>query len=202
MTGGPPDRTCRSMKRIALLICLATPAFAAPRLVPTRDVAVDYMVEPRDHQAVQVHVEIEGGGTHLRITSPELPTAFLVDRPAETATILLPMLKLYATVGIAKYDPEQNVLRGARFDRHGVRFLNGLACTDWTAFSAQGHASACITDDGVILAGSATDRHGLVGAVHATTVHYRALPPILFRRPDGYNNAGSIPVGVPGGLPR
>jgi hypothetical protein len=192
------------MKRILLLICFATPAMAEPRLVPSRDVAVDYTVQPRDRQAVQVHVEIEGGGGHLRITSPELPTAFLVDRPAETATILLPMLKLFATVGIAKYDPEQSVLRGAHFDRHGVRFLDGLVCTDWTAFSAQGHASACITDDGVILTGTASDRHGLLGAVHATTVQYRALPPILFRRPDGYRNAGSIPVdsGVAAGWPK
>ncbi len=180
-------------------VLAATTAHAAPRLVPARDVTVQYVVTPRDHAPLEVRVAIEGGGRHLRITSADLPTAFLVDRPGGTATILLPMLKLYATVGIGAFDPERTILRGARFEQHGGHSLAGLGCTDWTATSAQGRADACITADGVILQGSATDRHGLLGNVRATTVQYGALEPVLFRRPDGYTNAGSLPIDGLGG---
>ncbi len=182
-------------KRTALVFVLAAPAAqAAPQLVPTRDVSVGYVVTPKDHQPIAVHVQIEGGGRHLRIAGEELPTAFLVDRNAGTATILLPLLKLYTIVGIGRFDPERTILRGASFQRHGQRSLAGLACTDWTAFSQQGRASACITPDGVILAGTASDRSGELGSVRATTVAYGALEPVLFRLPDGYHDAGAIPL--------
>ena len=182
---------------------LALPARAAvPRLVPLHDVTIVYTVHPRDHAPLAVRVSIEAGGTNLRITSEDLPTAFLVDRPAETATILLPMLKLYATVGIGPFDPQQTILKRAHFERHGQEHLAGHACTDWTATSPSGQASACITDDGVILRGSAADRHGPLGMVRAALVDYGGLSPELFRRPPGYRNAGSLPVdGLPGGRP-
>ena len=178
-------------KRSACLLLLSLIA-AAPRLVPTQDVQIDYTVTPRDHAPIDVHVAIEAGGRHLRIAGEDLPTAFLVDRPAETATILLPMLKLYSTVSIGKFDPEQTILPGARFERHGQRTMAGLACTDWTARSPRGQASACITEDGVILAGTAADGSGPLGTVRASTVRYGALLPVLFRRPDGYRSAGDL----------
>jgi hypothetical protein len=182
---------------------LALPARAAiPRLVPLHDVTIVYTVHPRDHAPLAVHVSILGGGTKLRITSEDLPTAFLVDRPSETATILLPMLKLYATVGIGPFDPQQTILKRARFERHGQEHFAGHACTDWTAISPNGQASACITDDGVILRGTAEDRHGLLGMVQADHVDYGGLSPELFRRPPGYRNAGALPVdGLAGGRP-
>jgi hypothetical protein len=155
---------------------------------------VDYTVRPRDHAPLSVRVSIQAGGAHLRITSPDLPTAFLVDRPAQVATILLPVLKLYATVGIGAYDPQRTVLRDAHFVGHGQERLAGRACTDWTARSPRGQAEACITDDGVILRGSAADRNGPIGAVDAARVQYGDLSPLLFRLPGGYHDAGSLPV--------
>ncbi len=178
-----------------ILAMLCAPALAAvPRLVPDRDVVVDYAVHPRDHADLDVQVSIEAGGAHLRITSPDLPTAFLVDRPARLATILLPMLKLYATVGIGREDPEETVLRRARFERHGRGVVAGHACTEWTAVSPDGTASACLTEDGVILRGTASDAHGTLGSVLASTVQYGALSPALFRRPEDFRNAGTLPV--------
>jgi hypothetical protein len=180
---------------IALSVAGESAAHAAmPLLFPSRDVTVDYTVHPRDNAPLAVRVSIEAGGAHLRITSAELPTAFLVDRPAHTATILLPLLKLYATVGIARFDPQETVLKHAQFQRHGQHHIAGHVCTDWTAFSAQGRAEACITEDGVILSGSAADAQGSLGAVQASTVMYGGLPPVLFRLPAGYRNAGSLPV--------
>ena len=188
------------LTRAAVLACFPVAAFAAtPLLAPTRDVVVDYTVHPRDHADLAVQVSVQAGGTHLRITSADLPTAFVVDRPARVATILLPFLKLYATVGIGQYDPQETVLRGARFERHGRAVVAGHGCTDWTAASARGQAAACITDDGVILRGTAADAHGRLGTVQATRVQYGALPPELFGRPADYRNAGTLPVDGLGG---
>ena len=147
------------MKTLAVaLTLLAMPALAAtPRLAPSRDVVVDYTVNPRDHAPLAVQVSVQAGGAHLRITSADLPTALLVDRPAHVATILLPMLKLYATIGMGEYDPQETVLRQARFEPHGRAVVAGYACTNWTAVSPRGRAAACITEDGVILRGTAFD---------------------------------------------
>ncbi len=188
------------MRTLAALLLFATPALATPRLVPARDVTVAYSVAPKDHQPIQVTVAIEGGGEHLRIASESLPTSFLVDRGAHRLAILLPLLKLYSTVGTGRFDPQETVLKDARFERHGARRLAGLACTDWSARSEQGTASACITEDGVILAGTAADKHGPLGSVRATNVHYGALPKMLFRLPSGYRDAGKLPIGQLAGV--
>ena len=180
---------------LGAVACLPAVAIAAtPLLAPTRDVVVDYTVHPRDHADLAVQVSVQAGGEHLRITSADLPTAFLVDRPARVATILLPLLKLYATVGVGRYDPQETVLREARFERHGRSVVAGHACVDWTAVSPRGEAAACITDDGVILRGTASDTHGRLGTVQASTVQYGRLPRELFVLPPGYQNAGTLPV--------
>lgn len=183
--------------RVALLICLlSSPAFAGvPRLVPMRDVTVTYNVYPRDHAPLEVRVSIAAGGVLLRITAEDLPTAFLVDRRAHLATILVPMLKMFTTVKIGDYDPQDTVLRGAHFEHHGTEMIAGHACTDWTAVSPQGSAGACITEDGVILRGHAANHHGDLGTVKASNVAYGALSPHMFERPPGFSDAGSLPIG-------
>jgi len=184
------------MKVVFLALMFATPAVASvPLLAPTRDVTVTYNVQPRDHAPLQVRVSIAAGGARLRITAEDIPTAFLVDRREHMATILLPMLKMFATVKIGEYDPQESVLRGAHFERHGTETIAGRVCTDWSAVSAQGAAAACITEDGVILRGHAANHHGELGTVMASTVEYGALPAELFERPRGFTNAGSLPVG-------
>jgi hypothetical protein len=184
------------MRHILLACLLTTPTAAAvPRLVPTRDVTVTYSVHPRDHAPLEVRVSIEAGGEKLRITAEDLPTAFLVNRRDHLATILLPMLKMFTTVKIGNVDPEQTVLRNAQFERHGRETVAGRGCTDWTASSNDGQASACITDDGVILRGQAADRHGELGTVLASTVQYGELSPELFERPAGFSDAGPLPIG-------
>jgi hypothetical protein len=110
------------------------------------------------------------------------------------------MLKMFTTVKIGEYDPQEGVLRGAHFERHGTETIAGRICTDWTAISAQGSAGACITDDGVILRGHAANHHGELGTVMASTVAYGKLPPQVFERPPGFSDAGSLPIGGLAGL--
>ena len=184
------------MKRIILACLVVTPACAAvPRLVPTRDVTVTYNVRPRDRAPLDVRVSIEAGGGRLRITAENLPTAFLVDRRTHMATILLPMLKMFTTVPMGDKDDPERILQGARFERQGHEVVAGRSCVDWTADSDTGHASACITDDGVILSGRAENHHGEIGSVLASTVQYARLPPALFDRPAGFSDAGPLPLG-------
>ena len=188
------------MKTILLACLIATPAAAAaPRIVPIRDVTVTYNVRPRDHAPIDVRVSIEAGGARLRITAENLPTAFLIDRPSHMATILLPMFKMFTTVPLGQDDPEQ-MLQNAQFERHGREMLAGRECTDWTADSDRGHASACITEDGVILRAAAQNHHGDIGSVLASTVEYGRLPSALFERPAGFSNAGKLPIGKLTGL--
>jgi hypothetical protein len=172
---------------LAGLLPLMAQADVRPLLAPTRDVTVEYEVSPEGRVPVGIRVAIQAGGARLRITSPELPTTFLVDRPAGEASILLPMLRAYSDVKIGQYDPERSILRGAHFARTGHRHLAGHDCTIWHADSAEGSAEACITDDGVILRGTASSaRRGELGAITALRVSYGALPADDFAIPPDF----------------
>jgi hypothetical protein len=153
-------------------------------------VTVEYEIAPAGRQAVGIRVAIQAGGAHLRITSPELPTTFLVDRPAGEASILLPMLRTFADVKIGKLDPERTVLKGARFSRAGHRHIAGRDCVVWHAESEQGTADGCITDDGVLLRGAATSaRRGELGQVTALRVVYGPLPDADFAVPPDFQKS-------------
>jgi hypothetical protein len=165
-----------------------------PSLVPARDVTVDYQVQPAGGPVVDVRVEIEAGGQHLRITSAELPTTLLVNRSTEMAAFLLPMLRAYSEMNIARYEPEQGVLRGAVFAEAGQARFAGHACTLWRARSAQGQADGCITPDGVIVEAEARSfRKGEIGSLRATRVANGAPPPDAFEIPPGFQRS---PIGL------
>jgi hypothetical protein len=183
------------VRALILALFVTTPAVAAPLLAPLRDVTVTYQVRPRDFSPLIVRVAIAAGGQRLRITAENLPTAFLVDRRAQQALVLLPMLKMYSEMRLKDADPETTVLRHAHFERHGQERIAGLACTDWTAISPDGRAAGCITDDGVILRGRATNHHGEIGTLQASNVEYGTVPADLFAVPSGYTNAGALPLG-------
>jgi hypothetical protein len=174
----------------ALLLCMG--ALAPPRLVPAHDVTIDYLVHPAAGRDQAVRVSIEAGGGHLRIAGQDLPVSILVDRPAGVAHVLVPLLRAYTSLSIARFDPERTVLRHASFTRVGSEHLAGGACTDWVATSASGSASACVTGGGVILKGEVTDRHGKVGSVLATAVDYAPLPPWTWLLPGDFHDLGPL----------
>jgi hypothetical protein len=180
----------------ALLAGAAAPALAgpyadpAPRLVPDRDVTIEYVVSPQGRPPVDVEVAVAAGGRLLHITSQDLPTTILVNRDTETASILLPLLRVYADVRIGKYDPEHTILHDASFSRAGDRTINGRRCTEWRALSHDGQAAACITPDGVILRGVASsDRKGELGRVEARRIVYGPLSPEMFQIPPHFQKS-------------
>ena len=173
-----------------LLLCGA----AVPRLVPLRDVTIDYQVHPGDGRPQSVRVSIEAGGSHLRIQGEEIPASIVVDRTIGLAHVMVPLLRAYTSLSVARYDPERTVLRDARFERVGQEQLSTGRCTDWVAHSQSGTASACITDGGVILKGEVTNRHGRVGTVLATAVEYASLPPWTWAIPTDWHDLGPLPL--------
>jgi hypothetical protein len=190
----------RTFLILPLLVCTA--AVSTPRLVPVRDVTVDYVVHADGARPQAVRVSIEAGGAHLRIAGEGLPLAILVDRPAGVAHVLVPLLRAYSTVDIARYDPERGVLRDAVFTRGRTERLAGGRCTDWRASSPSGTASACITDGGVILKGEFANRHGTGGGVLATSVDYAPLPRWTWSPPDEFHDMGPLSLEKLGLAPR
>jgi hypothetical protein len=165
-------------------------AAAVPRLVPDRDVVVQYQVSPEGQAPIDVTVSIAAGGRKLRVISPDLPTTIVVRRDTETASIMLPLLRMYAELPVGRYDPERTVLRGAGYTSVGEARVAGLACTQWRAVSAEGEARACITGQGVILRGEARSvRRGALGAVVARRVAFGALPASDFEVPGNYTKS-------------
>ncbi len=191
------------MLRLFVLACLlwVNAAAAAPRLVPDRDVTVDYQLTPEGRAPIDVTVAIAAGGRLLRVTSPDLPTQILVRRDMETATIMLPLLRMYADLPIGRYDPERTVLRGATYVGTGEARVAGLRCALWRATSPEGEARACITENGVILRGEArSDRRGALGAIVARRVVFGNLPAETFTVPPEYQRS---PIAIdPQGLGR
>jgi hypothetical protein len=184
---------------LPLLFCTAA---SAPRLVPVRDVTIDYIVHAGEARPQAVRVSIEAGGAHLRIAGQDLPLSILVDRPAGVAHVLVPLLRAYSTLDIARYDPERGVLHDAVFTRGGTEHLAGGRCTDWRAASPAGTASACITEGGVILKGEYANRHGAGGAVLATGVDYAPLPRVTWSLPANFHDMGPLSLEKLGLAPR
>jgi hypothetical protein len=175
-------------------LTLCTAAVSPPRLVPSRDVTVEYSVHAPGARDQSVRVSIAAGGAHLRITGEALPVTLLVDRPAGTARVLVPLLRAYASLPIGRYDPERTVLHDAHFTRGAGETLAAGRCTDWTARSKTGTASACITDDGVILKGAVTNHRGEAGAILATSVDYAPLAAGTFAMPPKFHDLGELPL--------
>jgi hypothetical protein len=178
----------------SLLALGLTAAAPLPRLVPTHDVTITYTLTPESRPPITITAAIAAGGRLLNVTSENLPTTILVNRDTERAAILVPILRAYADVKIARYDAEQTILRNAAFTRAGTRTIAGHRCTEWHAISPDGQATACITPDGVILRGDATsDRRGPLATILARRVTYAPLDPTLFRIPPNFQKS-PIPI--------
>jgi hypothetical protein len=189
--------------RFCLLAALAAPQAHAqtPRLVPSRDVTIDYdFVEPNG-VAHPITVQITAGGVHVRVVSAELPTPLLINRATGQATVLVPFLNSFTNADIRAYDPLRTILPGAHFNRGATEKQAGWRCTHWTAQSPRGQGAACITADGVILTGEISGRRRGAGFLKATHVTYGHLPPDLFAIPPTYRFAGTIPLDAIGHVP-
>lgn len=194
----------------ALPLCQARAAdAAAPPLMPTRDVTVQYSVLPEGAPQPQiVRVYFKGGGGLMRIDGPPgppdgSPSGFMVmNRAAHTMTVILNQQHAFVDIPEGQMVSSPFVLDSSmRFTPVGTGTVAGLACTRYSIVAGSGQAQACVTADGVVLSESGVDGQGNRGSLTAQSVSYGPLAASLFTPPPGFQRAAHpASPGEPGAL--
>ena len=201
MTGRTGAGLSRLIAGLIVGTALATgPAQAAagdhPQLMPLRDAVVTYDVQPDGAPAPQkVTVWFAAEGARMRIDSPDGAASTLLDRTAQTVTILLHKQRIFSLLRQRSNIRNPFLLDvSMQFHKDGVRTVAGLACNDWAITTAKGQASACVTEDGLILSESGVDADGAKGQLTALSVSYQTIPASSFAPPAGYQEVVRHPV--------
>ncbi|GAD11101.1 hypothetical protein GFGA_1c0278 [Gluconobacter frateurii NBRC 103465] len=186
-------RRYRSAFLASLLLCAGsgTAAYADdhPRLSPARDVTVTYHLSAPGMQGAggDVKVYFSGSGDLLRIDSADGRGITILDRPKQVVTLVMLERKLYAHIrpqhGL--HNPFMLDL-GMKYTKAGQATIAGVPCGRWDIQTAHGKASACVTEDGVILSENGVDADGAEGSIQATNVAYGDLPTATFEPPAGF----------------
>ncbi len=184
--------------RRAVLVALAALPFAAhaasapeaapagaPRLMPTRDVAVIYRTEQGDHSLEQ-RVRWSAAEQRMRIDPPTPGLFVLIDYAAHRMELVRErdhsVLELAAPASV----PGLGAQRSGAYERRGTEVIAGLACTDWRSRDLAGRDTRiCATDDGVVLKVWQGDR----ALATASEVRYVPQEAALFRAPAGYSRS-------------
>ncbi|NIE78820.1 DUF4412 domain-containing protein [Asaia sp. As-1742] len=161
---------------------------AHPRLSPARDVTVVYSVQPEKMpQPVQAIVQFKAEGDKLRIDSPDHAGSTILDRPAQRVTLIMHKQRVYTS-----FAPKHGLRNPFMLDMSmqyapdGAGTVAGLACNKWTITSTHGKATACVTEDGVILSEEGVDADGLHGKLEAQKVTYGPVADTQFQPPADY----------------
>lgn len=158
-----------------------------PRLAPARDATVTYHLAAPASQGDDVKVYFSGSGDLLRIDSADGQGITILDRPGQVVTLVMVPRKLYAHIrpqhGL--HNPFMLDL-GMKYTKGGKETIAGAVCDHWDIQTAHGKASACVTDDGVILAEDGVDADGASGSIRAVSLSYGDLPTATFQPPAGF----------------
>ena len=173
----------------ALLAPLA--ARAAPQerplLFPSRDVTVTYQVQSPDAPVKEATAAVAAGGSHVRIESPGMAGAMLLDRARGSMTMVLNGMHMYSVVpGRGRMVDEFLLDPRLHFARAGTATVDGLSCTRWDVSSDKGSGTGCVTADGVLLRFQGHDTRGREASLLATSVHYGPIPAASFQPPAGF----------------
>ncbi|GBQ97318.1 DUF4412 domain-containing protein [Asaia lannensis] len=159
-----------------------------PRLSPARDVTVVYSVQPEKlPKPVQATVQFKAEGDKLRIDAADRAGSTILDRPAQRVTLIMHKQRVYTS-----FAPKHGLRNPFMLDMtmqyapDGTGMVAGLACNKWTITSPHGKATACVTEDGVILSEEGVDADGLHGKLEAQTVTYGPLAESQFQPPADY----------------
>ncbi|MBV9655000.1 MAG: hypothetical protein JOZ42_10600 [Acetobacteraceae bacterium] len=160
----------------------ATADTVQPRLLPTRDVDVTYEVVQNGH-ALPQRIRWSAAARLLRV-DPPIPGMFVVV-DYDRKHMSLVREPEHAVLDMTAPDSVMTGLQN-RLDtttRGSDETVAGLPCTNWrTTDPANKPASACITQDGVLLQVRSQDRVVL----KATSVRFAPQDAALFRIPDGF----------------
>ncbi|MFT8808591.1 hypothetical protein [Gluconobacter sp.] len=183
-----------SLGLLAAGLCLVTPARAEdhPRLTPTRDVTVVYELttpsSPPKGGPNTVKVAFSGAGDLLRIDSQDGNGVTILDRPGQQVTLVMMKQQVYTRLHPSHglHNPFMLDL-DMQYTAAGHETVAGVACERWSIQSSHGKASACVTEDGVILAENGVDADGVEGSIRALSVSYQDIPASTFQPPADFH---------------
>lgn len=195
------------MRRLALLAALlpaALPAAAQdrPALLPSRDVAVTYLVTVGQGQGHALRMAWLVAARKLRVDAAGAPGWSVIDQRANRMLVVLDqqraVLEMPANTGPGGLSIPTEPPASARFTRAGEATVAGLRCTLWQYEDGERKGETCLTADGVMLRSSG-GQGGRTGAVEATEVTYGPQDPARFQAPPGYRSMQLPPgLGLPG----
>ncbi|WP_408873856.1 hypothetical protein [Gluconobacter roseus] len=163
-----------------------------PRLTPTRDVTVVYQLSTPSSTTKggpdTVKVAFSGAGDLLRIDSQDGNGVTILDRPAQQVTLVMMKRQVYTRLhpNHGLHNPFMLDL-DMQYTAAGHETVAGVACERWNIESSHGKATACVTDDGVILAENGVDADGVEGSIKAVSVTYQDIPASTFEPPAGFH---------------
>ena len=190
------------MRRVlpALLLLAASPAAAQerPLLVPTRDVAVTYLVTAGQGQGHELRMAWLVAKRKLRVDADGAPGWSVIDQRAKRMLVVMDqqraVLEVPANTGPGGLSIPTEPPASARFTRAGSATVAGLRCTLWRYEDGDKRGETCLTVDGVMLRSSG-GQGGRTGAVEATRVAYGPQDPARFQAPPGYRSM-QLPPGL------
>lgn len=173
-----------------------------PPLMPSHDAVVTYEVQP-DGAGQPQHVKVwfAAEGARMRIDSGDGAASTVLDRTAQTVMIVLNGPRVYSRLTDRTGVRNPFLLDvSMQYRRLGSATIAGIDCTRWSVTSPQGQASACVTENGLILSEDGVDADGLKGRLKAISVSYDTIPTSTFEPPEGYQEVHrrSVP---PAGAP-
>lgn len=176
------------MKRLACLFILSLVpgvASAAPALLPTRDVLVNYTLAAPGQPTQTLQLSYNAAQELARISSAS-GYYVLANLPAGQAQLVIPAL--HAVVQAPDFSALTTELfhagDNAHFTALGKGYYAGLPCETYLITDKTGTERACLTKDGVILHFSGHDGHG-DAEVTAMSVTFAPQPASQFALPPG-----------------
>lgn len=182
--------------RVAAALAVTCPGVALaqdyPSIQPKRDAAITYALDSTQTGPMRIQAFISPENQMMRLQEGDGGDYLLLDRGAERVLLVSPGKHLIFAVSSGGF-LHRDVGPGANleFRPRGQREIAGHGCTAWSVVGPGGHGEACVTRDGIVLAGQGQgnrpDEHGQVpaGRLTAVAVSYAPVPPALFAIPPG-----------------
>lgn len=163
-----------------------------PSIQPRHDAAVTYDLTSSETGPVHLRAFVSPELQMMRLQEGDGGDYLLLDRGHERVMLVSPDKHLVFAVSSSGFlhrdlGPGSNL----QFRPRGHRMVAGHRCMEWSVLGPDGHGNACITRDGLLLAGegqgNAPDSSGQIpsGRLTAVSVSYDTVPPDVFAIPPG-----------------
>ena len=175
---------------IALLLPVMASAQERPAVRPTHDVTVDYQLQAVDaHGSATVRIirlSWSGKGNRLRLDVQGGTGFVLVDYAAHRMELVITQQKAFVALPFdPSVAPGLSVPPDVAMHASGSEQVAGTPCTMWIMQAPGERATACITNDGLLL--SLRTENTAPPALEAIRVTYGNQPPGLFEVPNGFS---------------